>query len=145
MSLYNHVNGFNANWFFLLPMLDLHPDQIPRFRDCFLSDDKQHIDVYTRVGGNNRNCGYGEEKLYQHPNFVKTWDDEFDNTYASYQFSIPEKWMNDFTKIRIRRVPDISDEYFEQICKIFPHLKDKLTKYLKEYDTLNFLTYFENV
>lgn len=131
MSLYNLIHGFNASCIFLLPMLDLHPNQIPRFRDCFLSEDEQHIDVYTRVGGGNRNCGCGEEKLYQHPNFVKTWDDDFDNTYATYRFSVPEKWMNDFTIIRDKGVTEMSDEYFKQICKIYPKLIDKLTALLK--------------
>ena len=74
MSLYNMLNGVNIATFFILPMLDKHPDEYPRFRDCFIGEDKNSIVVYTRVGGGNRNCGFGEEELYKHPNFIKTYD-----------------------------------------------------------------------
>lgn len=55
-------------------MLDKHSDDYPRFRDCALSKDEQRIIVLTRVGGGNRNCAYGEEKLYKYYNFIKTYD-----------------------------------------------------------------------
>lgn len=52
MSLYNMINGVNPATFIILPMLGKHPDEYPRFRDCFIKDGM--IEVYTRVGGNNR-------------------------------------------------------------------------------------------
>lgn len=72
MSLYNMIHGMNPIAFFVLPMLgDKHPDEWPRFRDVFLKDEEHpeydmFIHVYTRVGGGNRNEGYGEEELYKH-------------------------------------------------------------------------------
>ena len=63
MSLYNMVYGFNPACLLFMPMLGRKQDEYPRFRDCFLSEDKKHIDIYTRVGGGNRGCGYGEEEL----------------------------------------------------------------------------------
>jgi hypothetical protein len=37
MSLYNMMNGANPATFFILPMLgEKHPEQYPRFRDCFV-------------------------------------------------------------------------------------------------------------
>ena len=53
----------------------------------------------TRVGGNNRHSGYGEEELEKHPNFIRAYDDDFDNTYGTYVFSVPEQWKEDFAKI----------------------------------------------
>lgn len=99
-----------------------HPDEYPRFRDCFIQEDL--ICVYTRVGGNNRDNGYGEEELYEHPNYLKTEDDEFDNTYASYYFSVPEEWKEDFDKIIEGKIKEISSEYKDRLYKVYPKLKD---------------------
>lgn len=123
MSLYNLVNGVNPATFFILPMLGKHPDEYPRFRDCFIGDDNDSIVIYTRVGGNNRNCGFGEEALYKHPNFVKTYDDDFDSTYGYYVFSIPDEWQDDFKALLSKT--KVSDAYLEQMCKVFPKLEEK--------------------
>lgn len=124
MSLYNMINGVNPATFLILPMLGKHPDEYPRFRDCFVSDDGERIVVYTRVGGNNRNGGYGEEALYEDPNFVTTYDDDEDNTYGYYEFNVPEEWKDDFEKIKNGEKP--SDEYIDQMCKVYPKIEDKL-------------------
>lgn len=125
MSLYNALNGVNQATFYVLPMLDKHPDEYPRFRDCFVTDD-HHIAVYTRVGGGNRNCGYGEEELCASANFVKTYDDDFDSTYATYEFSVPSEWEEDFNKIVDGNLESVSDKYLEQVAKVFPKLADKV-------------------
>ena len=57
MSLYNELFGFSPACLVLLPMLGRKPEEYPRFRDCFLSEDMKRIEIYTRVGGNNRGCG----------------------------------------------------------------------------------------
>lgn len=124
MSLYNMLNGVNPCTFLILPMLGKHPDEYPIFRDCFIEED--HIVVLTRVGGNNRDCGFGEAKLYSHPNFVRTYDDDFDNTYGYYVFSVPDEWKDDFNKLMNSEKP--SERYIEQMCKIFPKLEDKFKK-----------------
>ena len=129
MSLYNIMNGVNPATFLILPMLDKHPDEYPRFRDCFVNEEHQ-IEVLTRVGGGNRNCGYGEESLEQDPNFVKTYDDDLDCTYGYYVFNVPEKWKADFNRILNNEKP--SDEYIEQMCKVYPKLADKFRKQYKE-------------
>lgn len=124
MSLYNLVNGFNLACVIFLPMLGRKETEYPRFRDCFLSDDNKYIDIYTRVGGNNRNCGYGEEELYKDPNFVSTFDDEFDSTYATYRFSPPERWKSDFDKIIDGRWDEVSDDYINHVKEFFPKLSE---------------------
>lgn len=125
MSLYNMVNGFNPACMFLMPMLGRKQEEYPRFRDCFLSDDEERIVIYTRVGGNNRNCGYGEEELYTDPNFVKTYDDSFDSTYGYYEFNPPERWKDDFDRLVSGKVKDVSDEYVEYVKEFFPLLAEK--------------------
>lgn len=127
-NFYNIINGVSPAAFFIVPMLGMHPDEYPRFRDCFVNDEEhpeydRHIHIYTRVGGNNRGCGYGEEKLMDHPNFVGTFDDSFDSTYGTYVFSVPEKWKEDFEKIMSGAILEISKEYKAELYRIFPKLK----------------------
>jgi len=91
-GLYNMIHGYNPACVWIMPMLGRKENEWPRFRDCYVEekDDGSHlIVIYTRVGGNNRGCGYGEEELYKDPLFVETVDDDFDNTYAEYKFNVP--------------------------------------------------------
>lgn len=132
MSLYNMIAGFNPACFWLMPMLGRREDEWPRFRDCFLGDKSDTIVIYTRVGGGNRNDGYGEEELYKDPNFIRTWDDDYDNTYGYYEFSVPEQWKDDFDKIVGGRAKDISDGYKAVLKGFFPKLFDKVFKESKE-------------
>ena len=125
MNLYNMLNGFNPACLFFMPMLGRKQDEYPRFRDCFLSEDDERIVIFTRVGGNNRNCGFGEEELYNDPNFVKTYDDEEDSTYGYYEFNVPEKWKEDFKKsINGDRI-GVSDEYVTYVKEFYPLLAEK--------------------
>lgn len=141
MSLYNIMHGVTPATFFLMPMLgEKHPEEYPRFRDCFTKDHEHpewdnHIHVYTRVGGGNRGSGYGEEELYKHPNFVATFDDDYDSTFATYVFSIPDEWKEDFDKIESGKIRDISAAYKERIYKVFPKLKDQFDKIFTEITT----------
>ena len=124
MSLYNMLFGFNLACVLFMPMLGRKQAEYPRFRDCFLSDDNTRIVIYTRVGGGNRNCGYGEDKLYEDPNFVKTYDDEEDSTYGYYEFNVPEKWKSDFDKIKEGELATVSDEYYNYVSEFFPKLAE---------------------
>lgn len=109
MSLYNMRCGFSPACFWLMPMLGRKQEEWPRFRDCFLGENKDTIVIYTRVGGGNRECGYGEEELYKDPDFIKTWDDDCDSTYGYYEFKIPEKWRSDFDKIVTGEAKSVSE------------------------------------
>lgn len=132
MNLYNLLKGVNPSAFYILPMLGKHPREIPRFRDCFISS-KKKIVVLTRVGGGNRNSGFGEDVLYQHPDFVETYDDKDDSTYGYYVFNVPEKWKNDFERITNCKRP--SDEYIEHCCTIYPKIADRLRQQFETLDT----------
>lgn len=124
MSLYNMVNGFNPACVLLMPMLGRKEEDYPRFRDCFVSEDGQNIVIYTRVGGGNRDCGFGEEELYEDENFIRTWDDEFDSTYGYYEFSVPEQWKNDFDLILMGKLQEVSNEYRNYLKEFFPILAE---------------------
>jgi hypothetical protein len=138
MSLYNVMNGVNPSTFFILPMLgEKHPDSYPRFRDCFVvlkEDGKKEIHLLTRVGGNNRNQGYGEEELQKHPNFLYDSDVEEDNTYATYVFSVPKEWKKDFEKIVDGKLNEVSLKYQERLKKVFPKLNEKFDNIFKQID-----------
>ena len=122
MSLYNLINGFNISCVLVLPMLGKKADEYPRFRDCFVSPDEKHILVYLRVGGHNRNQGYGEESLYKMPTFIRTYDDEEDSTYGMYEFDVPERWKDDFCHISQGDLDKVSDEYVEFVKQFYPIL-----------------------
>jgi hypothetical protein len=106
-----------------MPMLGRKQNEYPRFRDCFVEDGM--IAIYTRVGGNNRNCGYGEEELYKDLNYVRTYDDEFDNTYGTYLFKVPDRWKDDFDKIMGGDIESVSDEYVNYVREFYPLLNQK--------------------
>lgn len=127
-GFYNIINGYNPACFWIMPLLGRHENEYPRFRDCYLeeSNNEYLIVIYTRVGGGNRNCGYGEEKLYKDPLFVETVDDEFDNTYAEYKFKIPERWKNDFNKILNKDFTNTSNEYKKLIKSFYPNITEQL-------------------
>lgn len=128
MSMYNAIMGFSPACVIILPMLGRKSEEYPRFRDCFISEDKEHIEIYTRVGGGNRGCGYGEEELYKDPNFVSTKDDEYDSTYATYTFRVPEKWKSDFDHIMNNEWSEVSDEYVDEVKRFYPNLTEKIDK-----------------
>ena len=120
------IHGVNPATFYILPMLGRHPDEYPRFRDCGVTEDEKIL-VLTRVGGGNRNEGYGEEELYKDPHFVKTFDADWDSTYGIYVFNVPDEWKKDFDAILKGERP--SQEYIEQTCRVYPKIADKLREH----------------
>ena len=138
MSFYNMMNGVQPSTFFILPMLGKHPNEYPRFRDCFLKDPDHpeydnYIHIYTRTGGGNRE-GYEVEndEMKNHPNFVVDFDDSFDCTYASWVFSVPEKWESDFNKIVNGEIKEVSKEYQLMVRNVFPKLNERFDEIWKE-------------
>lgn len=124
MSLYNMMMGFNPACVVIMPMLGRKQEGYPRFRDCFVTDEG-NIAIYTRVGGGNRDAGYGEEELYKDENFITTYDDEYDNTYGTYEFKVPEKWKADFDKIMEGKSSEVSKEYIDYVKTFYPKLAEE--------------------
>lgn len=101
MSLYNMLFGVNPFSGVLLQMLGTTEGDIPRYRDCFLSEDGTEIIIHTRTGGGNRESyekggEYWEEgqidndTLRAIPGFKHDADDDFDCTYADFHYAIPD-------------------------------------------------------
>lgn len=133
MSLYNMIAGANPCVFFVLPVLGAgHPDNFPRFRDCFVGvegDPKhdKHIIVFTRTGGGNREHYIDENNWIRSiPGFVGDWDDGFDSTYANWAFEIPDEWREDVAKFLGGEGKSTSDRYKALIVSTFPKIEDKL-------------------
>jgi len=87
MSFYNMIFGKNPDTKDILALLGLSETDIERFRDCYINDDE--ICIYTRTGGGNREY-YPNEVLTSHPNYIRDEDDDYDCTYATYYFSLPQ-------------------------------------------------------
>ena len=107
MSLYNMLFGENEIAPALLAALGLVESNIPRFRDCFIQEDK--IVIHTRTGGGNRDYydstndentdGPWNSSLTEHPKYLYDEDDHFDFTYANFYFSFPEEYAKDLEAI----------------------------------------------
>jgi hypothetical protein len=93
MSLYNALFGTNNAAPILLAILNKSSTDFGRFRDAYLNEDDSKIIVYTRCGGGNRDDYESVfEEMKSHPNFISDYDDDFDCTYAYFEFSIPDEY-----------------------------------------------------
>ncbi len=170
MGLYNVLHGVNASSEELLSMLDLGTKYpIGRFRDIWVSEDGEKIILFTRNGGGNREC-YANERcgtndpdcfydspiycpvianreLKKHPNYLKDYDDDYDCTYAYFEFSVPDSFKERVKEIarqqgRPKTLKEKSDEVIEEMQTMpkekfekdprFKPLVDVLKKVLKE-------------
>lgn len=94
MGLYNMLFGEQPVAGTLLEMLQLKPDDVGRYRDCYVAAGPQIV-VFTRNGGGNR-ADYEEvtSRLRAHPEYLTDYDDDFDSTYASYEFRVPDAYRD---------------------------------------------------
>lgn len=88
MSLYNMLFGKNPETKEILALLGLTELDVERFRECWIDDRTRRIVIMTRTGGGNREY-YRNEKLTSNPYYICDYDDDFDSTYAYYEFAIP--------------------------------------------------------
>jgi hypothetical protein len=121
MSMYNLMFGENAASDFLLALLDLTRADVGRFRDAYVTDDGKEIAVYTRNGGGNREHWGDEEaepdcscagciievRLPKHPLYLRDEDDDFDSTYATVFFRVPEAALPLVKDLAERRDPNV--------------------------------------
>lgn len=91
MSLYNMLFGRNPYSQILLSLLGLSESDCGRFRDCFTNENGTEIHVYTRNGGGNRE-EYQDtiDELAKHPCYLSDADDDYDCTYATIVFRVPD-------------------------------------------------------
>jgi len=105
MSLYRMLFGENHLSKFIIASLDVNKEYFGRYRDAFVTNGE--IAVYTRNGGGHRRhnneftLSAGEHcncpgciikyRLPKHPLYLRDMDDEFDSTYATVYFKLPEE------------------------------------------------------
>ena len=133
MSLYNIINGFNPACVLVMPMLGRKQNEWPRFRDCHVNKNGEvrEIHIFTRVGSANQNSGYGEEKLYEDPNFLRFEDCEEDTTYGTYVFKCPKEWEADFDRIYTGDLSKLSPAYYDMQLKFWQD-GEKMVAKIKE-------------
>ena len=127
-GLYNMLAGWNPACVLLAPMLtDENPQGFfPRFRDCWLSDSGDAIEIFTRVGGGNREDYECEiEALRDMPTYQRDYDDDFDCTYATFVFGVPEEWKEDFEHVKNGEFDKLSEAYVDRIQKCYEKLDIK--------------------
>lgn len=122
MSFYNMVHGYNSLAPLVLAMLGISTRDVPRFRDAFY--DGEYLCIYTRTGGGNRDTyenkarametypeyntdyeGPWNEDLRALPGYVRDEDDDYDCTYATFYFKVPEQfaWFREWAADKTER------------------------------------------
>ena len=117
MSLYNTLFGTNKEMPILLGMLGVNQEYFSRFRDAELIKGGTIIRVFTRLGGGNREC-YEEtwNKIREHKFYKTDYDDNYDDTYAYIEFSIPNQ-LQETAKKMFKGEPLSFKEKFEKELK----------------------------
>lgn len=126
MSLYNILHGENDQASRLMDILDISKyGGVGRYRDCKLSKDGTRIKIYTRDGGDNREHSYYSKNeeghgcsctgcimtydVPTHPNYIRDYNDKFDNTYATIVYSVPEEYREECKKMALCNVSSSLD------------------------------------
>lgn len=126
----------------LLGMLKLKRDDFGRYRDCYLSPEGDKIIVYTRTGGNNRE-DYFNEDLTDHPMYLCDYDDDFDNTYMSIEFSVPASFQVICKNLVNETDTRTGSEKFQDFLKELESDPDKVIKENK--NVSNFVENFKSI
>jgi len=124
MSLYNQILGVHPFAQHLLVILKLRLEDVGRMRDAWVKKDGDefYIVVFTRNGGGNREmCQSVIDKLKAHANYIKDYDDDYDNTYALIEFSVPQEY-----KKIVEEIYAVAPE--ERGMKLFRHVMENLDK-----------------
>jgi len=87
MSMYRMVNGINPFFKVICDLIEVNFGEVERLRDCGVDLSRNIAWIYTRTGGGNRES-YPNKVLTTHKRYIKDYDDEFDSTYAMYEFDI---------------------------------------------------------
>ena len=106
MSMYQMVFGRNPGADDVLSAVGLKAEDVQRFRDAWIERTEEggyRAAIYTRMGGGHRECfceEYGDDApcmacrlnavLNSHPLFSHREDDDFDSTYSTLYFHLPE-------------------------------------------------------
>lgn len=120
MSLYSMLFKENEDAEKLLNMLNLERDDFGRYRDAYLNADGTVIIVYTRCGGGNReDYDYVFESMEDHSQYIRDYDDEYDETYCYFEFDVPEVYLEKTKEMATGKEPlNVSEKFNEAIKEI---------------------------
>lgn len=118
MSFYSFLHGENTDSMALIGMLKLTKNSFGRYRDVYLNADGTKIIVYTRLGGSNRK-DYRQiiTDIRRHPNYIRDYDDKFDNTYAYFEFSVPDEYKKTCKSMSTGEEPKTVEEKFKEFAE----------------------------
>jgi len=116
MSFYNMLFGKNPLSTVLLAVIGLKECDVERFRNCYLNEELKEIQVYARTGGGNRD-DYKNLALVRNQYYKTDEDDDFDSTYATYHFNIPEEIYDDLIGFLDYENKGITSKFFQWINK----------------------------
>lgn len=93
MSMYNNLFGENEDAVPLLGMINCTRNDFQRYRDVYLNKEGTVITVVARIGGGNRPA-YRQvfNNMMRHELYIQSYDDDYDKTYAYFEFKVPEKY-----------------------------------------------------
>lgn len=115
MSLYNILHGQSEVVPFIMAVLKKEPLDFGRFRDAWIENGT--FAIYTRNGGGNREY-YMPADIEEWDGYISDKDDDFDNTYATIYFEIPDRYKDFFSMFDSDKSGDDRwQEYFESMKK----------------------------
>ena len=114
MSLYNKLFDENPDATALLGMIHITRNDFSRYRNVFLNTEGTIIKVFTRLGGPNRK-DYKDviKQIKKNPFYIKNYDDNFDNTYAYFEFKVPENYLKTCKMIAPSQEFDFGKEFLQ--------------------------------
>lgn len=96
MSIYNALFSENEDATALLGMIGCTRNEFMRYRDVYLNVTGDIITVVSRIGGKSYRKEYKQffKNIARNPNYLKNYDDPFDETYCYFDFKVPEKYAH---------------------------------------------------
>ena len=138
MSFYNMLHGTNPLAGPLLGLLGFTPDQFGRLRDVYLVEHEGdlRIAVFTRCGGGNRESYQSVfDWAETQPGYIRDYDDDYDCTYATIEFAIPDSEEGRYVQ---EQIAELSDEQrsvainSKSLKDRFEEATDRLCENIKE-------------
>lgn len=116
MSLYNMLFGMNGQTDLLLAVIGLRQVDVERLRDVRSDDHGAVIEVYSRTGGGNRE-NYPNLVMRKRPEWAGSEDDDFDCTYCTDTFRVPEQWRADVAALGDILAHGMRAEFAQHLAK----------------------------
>lgn len=93
--MYDALFKYNSLLPQCLMLANVRVNEVERLRDAVLKKDKKYgyiVEVLTRTGGSNRSS-FPNTNLIINFNYIKSYDDNYDNTYAHFFFKVDPDWL----------------------------------------------------